>query len=176
VELKRVQLLVAVALALVAGCDSGSDDAGADLGLQATIGLEFVQQRGCATCHAAAGSDVLSGSDTPVQGSMAYAGNLTPDTTTGLGAWADIEIVRAMRFGTDNAESPLCPTMPHFDGTDPTQPAMTDVEATAIVAYLRALAPVVHEVPESMCPPIKPPPAADMAVPPPGPDDMADHD
>jgi hypothetical protein len=66
--------------------------------------------------------------------------------------------------------------MPHFDGTDPNQPAMTDVEATAIVAYLRVLAPVTHAVPESMCPPLKPPPAADMAVPPPPPDDLADHD
>ena len=175
-ELKSAQLLGAIAIALVAGCDSGGDDGGADLGLQATIGLEFVQQRGCATCHAADGSDVLSGRDTPIEGSMAYAGNLTPDTTTGLGAWADIEIVRAMRFGVDNAEMPLCPTSPRYDGSDPNQPAMTDVEAAAIVAYLRVLQPVTHAVPASMCPPIKPPPAADMAVPPSPPDDLAEHD
>ena len=55
--------------------------------------------------------------------------------------------------------------MPRFDGTDKTQPFMTDVEATAIVAYLRSLKPVDNAVPESMCPPIKPRPPADMAVP-----------
>ncbi|MCA1663902.1 MAG: hypothetical protein LC659_06500, partial [Myxococcales bacterium] len=73
-------------------------------------------------------------------------------------------------------ESPLCPTMPRFDGSDPKQPAMTDVEATAIVAYLRALAPVTHAVAASMCPPLKPPAAADMAAPPSPPVDLAMHD
>ena len=179
-ELKPAKIVVAaiaVAIATLAGCDSDSSDNGPDLGMQATIGLEFVQQRGCATCHAPDGSNELSGRDTPAQGTMAYPANLTSDTATGLGAWADIEIVRAMRFGVDNEQSPLCPPMPHFDGTDPKQPEMTDVEAAAIVAYLRTLVPVAHQVPESMCPPLKPPPPVDMAVAP-TPDDMtqADHD
>lgn len=175
-ELNRTKIVVAAfaaALATLAGCDPSGDDSGPDLGMQATIGLEFVQQRGCATCHAPQGSNVLSGRDTPAAiGTMAYAANLTSDTATGLGGWADIEIVRAMRYGVDNGQSPLCPPMPHFDGTDPAQPAMTDVEAAAIVAYLRTLAPVAHQVPASMCPPLKPPPPADMAVAPSA-DDMA---
>jgi mono/diheme cytochrome c family protein len=176
VELKAGQILVALAIVVAAGCDSGTDDAGADLGLQATIGLEFVQQRGCPSCHAPDGKGVLSGLDAPMPTTMAYPANLTSDTATGIGGWADIEIVRAMRYGIDDEQSPLCPPMPHFDGTDPTQPAMTDVEAAAIVAYLRTLPPVAHAVPASRCPPIKPPPAADMAVPASPPDDLASHD
>lgn len=179
-ELNRTRIVVAAfaaAIATLAGCDTSSNDSGPDLGMQATIGLEFVQQRGCATCHAAAGSDQLSGSDTPLAGTMAYASNLTSDTATGLGAWADIEIVRAMRFGVDNMQQPLCPPSPHYDGSDAMYAAMTDVEAAAIVAYLRTLAPVAHQVQASMCPPLKPPPPVDMAAPP-ATDDMAqaDHD
>jgi hypothetical protein len=166
----------AVLSMLAFGCDPNSDDAGADLGLQATIGLEFAVERGCPTCHgadnAAAAKSAMAGSSTPLAGTSAYASNLTPDTATGIGGWADIEIVRAMRFGVDNEQQPLCPPMPHFDGSDPSQPFMSDVEAAAIVAWLRALPPVVHQVPESMCPPIKPRPPVDMAAPPPAPDDM----
>ena len=55
-----------------------------------------------------------------------------------------------------NAE--LCPTMPRFD-------AIGDVEADAIVAYLRSLPAVTHAVAPSMCPPVKPPPGPDMAMP-----------
>ena len=54
--------------------------------------------------------------------------------------------------------------MPHFDGTDATQPFMTDVEADAIIAYLRSLAPVTRTIPGSMCPPLKPAPPVDMGV------------
>jgi hypothetical protein len=54
--------------------------------------------------------------------------------------------------------------MPRFDGSDPAQPAMTDVEANAIVAYLRALPAVKRAIPESQCPPIKPP-VGDLAMP-----------
>jgi hypothetical protein len=89
-----------------------------------------------------------------------------------------------MRYGFDNAEMPLCPPMPHFDGSDPSRPFMTDVEANAIVAYLRALPPVTRSIPPSMCPPLKPPPPVDMAVPSTSspdlamstPSDMANHD
>ena len=56
------------------------------------------------------------------------------------GNWADIEVIRAIRFGVDNEQSPLCPTMPKFGD-------MTDLEANAIVAYLRSLPPVSHKVP-----------------------------
>ncbi len=118
-----------------------------------------MQQRGCPTCHqAGGGAGTLAGNVVAVQGTTAYPANLTPDRTTGIGGWADEQIIRAFRFGVDAHDAELCPTMPRFD-------AIGDVEAAAIVAYLRSLPPVTHAIPASLCPPVKPPPGADMAMP-----------
>jgi hypothetical protein len=153
----------------VGGCDHGADEWRLDGGDLVTVGKSFASQRQCARCHQGAGANAgeLAGSDTPVSGTTAYAPNLTPDVATGLGGWADIEVVRAMRYGVDNAQVRLCRTMPRHDGSDPAVPAMTDLEADAIVAYLKSLPPRRHQVPQSVCPPFKLPP--DMAVP----DDLA---
>jgi hypothetical protein len=81
---------------------------------------------------------------------------------TGLGAWSDEQIIRALRFGWDKSGAELCAAMPRY-------PEMGDVEATDIVAYLRSLAPVSRpEIPESVCPERMP----DLAVPE-APPDMA---
>ena len=109
-------------------------------------------------CHQSSGAGTLSGSDVAVPGTSAFPANLTPDRTTGLGGWADEQIIRAFRFGVDSQGAELCPTMPRFD-------SIGDVEANAIVAYLRSLPAVTHAVAPSMCPPVKPPPGPDMAMP-----------
>jgi hypothetical protein len=157
-DLRRHALLIA----LLCGCGESSYDL--DGGDAITVGALFVQQRNCAKCHRAP-DGTLSGRTTPVEG-LVYPANLTPDVQTGLGGWADIEIVRAMRFGVDNQGELLCPQMPHFDGTSQVadyHDYMTDVEANAIVAYLRSLAPVSKNIPASMCPPIKPPALPDLS-------------
>lgn len=143
--------------AIVAGCSS-SRSLNGDAGTQAAIGAEFVLERGCGRCHDSA-NGTLAGNDVAVAGTSAYPANLTPDRITGIGGWADEQIIRAFRFGVDNSGTELCPTMPRFDG-------IGDVEAAAIVAYLRSLPSQTHDVPLSKCPPIKPPPAPDMAAPP----------
>jgi hypothetical protein len=140
-----------------AACSSGSNVNG-DAGALAEIGAQYVQQRGCPTCHQASGKGTLSGDVTAVMGTFAYSSNLTPDRTTGIGGWADAQIIRAIRYGYDEENQELCPTMPRYDG-------MGDVEAQAIVAYLRSLPAVTNAVPESYCPPVKPPPGPDMALP-----------
>lgn len=147
-----------LAAIVAAGCSSSSSSVG-DAGPEAAIGEQFVAQRGCPTCHQERGQGTLSGNDVAVSGTMAFPANLTPDRTTGLGGWADEQIIRAFRYGVGNDEAELCPTMPRFD-------AIGDVEAAAIVAYLRSLPSVTRAIPPSMCPPIKPPPGADMATPP----------
>ncbi len=53
-------------------------------------------------------------------------------------------IVRAIRDGVDETGAPLCPTMPRFAD-------LSGDEMDAIVAYLRALDPVHHRIPESEC-------------------------
>ena len=148
-----------LAAILAAGCSSSSAGNG-DAGPEAAIGAQFVQQRGCPTCHQDNGGfGTLSGNDVAVTGTEAFPANLTPDRTSGIGGWADEQIVRAFRFGVDATGAELCPTMPRFD-------AIGDVEADAIVAYLRSLPSVTREIPPSMCPPIKPVPGPDMAMPP----------
>jgi hypothetical protein len=69
-----------------------------------------------------------------------------------------------MRYGVDIHGLPLCPPMPHFDGSDPTQPFMTDVEANAIIAYLRSLPPLERKIPSSTCLPLKPVTPVDLSV------------
>src|SRR5262245_4751226 len=90
----------AIAIALAGGC---AEDPVAG-------GKRIVAERGCPTCHAAP-DGTLSGQATPQPGTLAYPRNLTPDRATGLGGWADLAIVRAIRFGVDDEARPLCPPM-----------------------------------------------------------------
>ena len=164
--MKRRSILLPL-IAAAAGCGGVEAPYDLDGGDLLTAGKLFADKRGCATCHQSpnAADGVLSGQSTPLSGTMTYGSNLTPDPATGIGAWADIELVRAMRYGIDNKQMRLCPTMTHYDGTDPSQPSMSDLEGRAIVAYLRSLPAVARPaIPISICPPIKTPPQ-DMAIP-----------
>jgi len=153
----RTWLGLAVIGAGMVACSGGNGDAG-DGGAEASIGERFAAERGCPTCHTPSRASAMSGDVEPVAGTMAYASNLTPDRTTGIGSWADEQIIRAIRFGTDADGAPLCPAMPQY-------PSVGDVEARAIVAYLRSLPAVERAIPASMCPPLKPTPMPDMAMP-----------
>jgi mono/diheme cytochrome c family protein len=97
----------------------------------------------CGHCHAA---DPKQDIDGPLSGGMEFknwrlgtirASNITPDSATGIGAWSDAEIVRAIRNGEDRDGEVLAPVMPYawFNG-------MSDRDALAIVRYLRTLTPV----------------------------------
>lgn len=72
------------------------------------------------------------------------APNLTPDPDTGLGKWTDAEIVRAVREGRGRDGRRLRSDHPaaYFS-------VMTDDDASALVAYLRSLRPIRHELPRS---------------------------
>lgn len=100
----------------------------------------------CGHCHAKDPRDP----DGPLSGGYAFrnwrlgtirAANLTPDSATGLGAWTDAEVVRAIRSGDDRHGRVLAPVMPYewFRG-------MSDRDALAIVRYLRTLPPVRNPV------------------------------
>jgi mono/diheme cytochrome c family protein len=71
------------------------------------------------------------------------ARNITPDPEFGLGKWTDGEILRAFREGVDRNGDALFPMMPYAN-----YHAMSDEDAQSVVVYLRALAPVHHEVPK----------------------------
>lgn len=70
-----------------------------------------------------------------------YATNLTPDPETGIGAWSDGELVRAIREGVNREGRLILPVMPYQFAH-----GMSDEDALALVAYIRSLAPVRHVV------------------------------
>jgi mono/diheme cytochrome c family protein len=74
----------------------------------------------------------------------AYARNITPDRETGIGSWSDAQLVKAIREGIRPDGSLIGPPMPiaFYRG-------MSDEDANAIVAYLRAQPAVRNVVPKS---------------------------
>ena len=69
--------------------------------------------------------------------------NLTSDKETGIGAWTDGEVLRAMREGVSRDGRPLFPLMPYGDYKH-----MSDEDALSIVAYLRTLPGVSYKAPD----------------------------
>jgi len=76
-----------------------------------------------------------------------FTPNLTPDKETGLGAWTDEEIKRAIKTGVAHDGRILFPVMPYhvFSG-------MADTDVDAVVAYLRSVKAVKNYIPESKIP------------------------
>ncbi len=146
----KSSIVMTIALALIgvlAAACAGSSDGPAPTRADTTDqGKTIVAERGCASCHQASddGAGVLSGQTRPRPGTHAYAANLTPDEETGLGSWTDDEIARAIREGKDDQGAALCSTMPRFSD-------LSDADVAAVVAYLRTLAPVKRQIPESQC-------------------------
>jgi hypothetical protein len=150
---------------LAASCGPGTD--------AVSRGRASSAARRCALCHQGPGDadGLFAGQVTPSPGTLAYGSNLTADVETGLGGWADVAIVRALRNGVDAAQVPLCAPMPrfasdHYPAADSETP-MSDLEAYDIVAFLRSLPPVRRQVPASECPPLKPLAPLDMTATPP---------
>lgn len=85
----------------------------------------------CAGCHGAG----LSGGSIPgAPPDWPAATNISPDPTTGLGAWREEEFFRAMRQGVRRDGTPIDPVMPWRNFS-----RMTDVELAALWAHLRAV-------------------------------------
>ena len=96
----------------------------------------------------------------------AYARNITPDIETGIGKWTEAQLVRAIREGIRPDGSLIGPPMPieFYRG-------MSDADARALAAYLRAQPPVKHVVSKSeyrikLPPAYEPPIKAAIAAPP----------
>ena len=85
------------------------------------------------------GSDV--GFELPGLG-VFHGPNLTPDKETGLGNWADAQIVTALQTGVRPDGRVLAPIMPWHAFA-----ALTKQDGDAIVAFLRSVPAVTHKVP-----------------------------
>jgi cytochrome c553 len=72
------------------------------------------------------------------------AQNITPDVDTGVGAWSDDELMRAVREGVTRDGKALFPLMPYTYFR-----SMSEEDIRAVVAYLRTLKPIAHATPGS---------------------------
>jgi mono/diheme cytochrome c family protein len=118
---------------------------------QIARGRYLVTISGCSDCHtpgALLGSPdmkrYLGGSDVgfAIPGAGVFVGgNLTPDKDTGLGSWTDAQIIAAIRTGKTPEGRELSPVMPY-----PALSHLPDADAEAIVAFLKSLPAVSHQV------------------------------
>jgi mono/diheme cytochrome c family protein len=72
------------------------------------------------------------------------APNLTPDRETGTGTWSDDQLARAIREGIGHDGRALFPIMPYQHYR-----SMSDEDLASVVAYLRSLPPVHHDLPKT---------------------------
>ena len=103
----------------------------------------------CAACHGGYDEDHPSAlrEDVPLSGGLELrppfgvfrAANITSDVETGVGAWSDAELARVIRTGV-RRDGELSLFMKLAVGDT------SDEDLTAIVSYLRTVAPVAHEV------------------------------
>ncbi|HYF30704.1 MAG TPA: c-type cytochrome [Chitinophagaceae bacterium] len=81
---------------------------------------------------------------------MSFAANLTPDSTTGIGAWSEETFIKTLRTGKHLGQEggrPIMPPMPWEMVRN-----MTDEDLKAIYTYLQALPPVKNQVPAPIAP------------------------
>lgn len=71
-----------------------------------------------------------------------YARNITPDPETGIGAWTDEEILRAVTQGISRNGDTLFPLMPYAHYNH-----MAKSDLLSIIAYLRSLKPIKNKIP-----------------------------
>jgi mono/diheme cytochrome c family protein len=130
---------------------------------QINRGEYLVALLGCSSCHtdgvligAPNYQRHLAGSGTGIAYSnplkqenpgVVYPPNLTPDDETGIGLLSDEAIVQQIRTGIRPDGGHSLPVMPW-----PAYSTLTDDDVDAIVAYLRSLPAIRHQVPANVQP------------------------
>lgn len=106
---------------------------------------------GCGNCHTPNGPQGKVADKNLAGGFMednpafrAVAANITPDRETGIGAWTDAEIARAIREGIRRDGRVMGPPMP-FE----LYRKLSDADTAAIIAYLRSVPAVRNAVGQS---------------------------
>jgi mono/diheme cytochrome c family protein len=105
----------------------------------------------CGNCHTPMGPkgplpgmELAGGTVFDEKPFTAYASNITQDKETGIGAWTDAQIAKAIREGIRPDGSLIGPPMPIelYRG-------ISDSDLAAIVAYLRTVKPIASKVAKS---------------------------
>ncbi|MDZ4695054.1 MAG: cytochrome C [Deltaproteobacteria bacterium] len=82
-----------------------------------------------------------------MEGFTLCAPNITPDAETGIGAWTDGEIMRAVREGVNKDGNALFGLMPYTYYA-----SLSEEDIRSVVSYLRTLAPMNNKVQERVLP------------------------
>ena len=108
----------------------------------------------CGNCHTPKGPqgdipgrELAGGLKIEEPGFSVITPNITPDPETGIGAWSNAELMRAIRDGKHRDGRTLGPPMP-FD----VYRNLTDRDTEAIIAYLRSVKPVSNKIPSNTYP------------------------
>ena len=107
---------------------------------QVARGAYLARVGSCAGCHTARGGAAYAGGrgiETPF--GKVFAGNLTPDVATGLGAWSSADFWRALHHGRSRDGRLLYPAFPY-----PNYTQVTREDSDALYAYLRSLPAVAQ--------------------------------
>lgn len=122
-----------------------SDDAGVAVPPNAAATPELIARGrtlatlgNCAGCHTARGGAAYAGGRAiPTPYGRVFAGNLTPDAATGIGAWSAADFWRALHHGRSRDGRALLPVFPYTNTT-----LVNRADSDALFAYLRSLPPV----------------------------------
>jgi mono/diheme cytochrome c family protein len=118
---------------------------------------------GCPACHSPDPARPYAGGLTSQEPTGPWrSSNLTPHAVTGIGGWTDAQIIAAIRDGVRPDGRVLHPIMPYRYYR-----RLTDADASALVAFLRSLAPIDHAI--APAPPLSatPSPSGSPTPPPP---------
>jgi len=100
---------------------------------------------GCVLCHSRPGVHLAGGMEMQLPNGGVFRGpNITSDRDTGIGAWSDQQVMSAIRLGMLPDGTQLSSMMPY-----PSYHRMTDADAQAVVAFLRARPPIRNRVKRS---------------------------
>lgn len=146
-RLRRFVIALSVAVAVIAGGvlylglreDSGGPALpAANVAELVTRGAYLARAGDCQACHTARGGAPYAGGraiQTPF--GVIYAPNITPDNSSGIGAWSADDFWRALHNGKSKDGRPLYPAFPY-----PNYSNVTRADADALFAYLMTLTPV----------------------------------
>jgi len=142
---KRALLVVALALAAFAAWVAYVNYAPADLArapapgqASAERGAYLARAGNCMACHTDRGGAPYAGGraiETPF--GTVFAGNLTPDSRTGIGGWTSADFWRALHHGRSRDGRLLYPAFPY-----PNYTQVTRADSDALFEYLRTVPPV----------------------------------
>jgi mono/diheme cytochrome c family protein len=148
---KRALLLILLISVLAAGGwvwwvnywepDGGGTPVASAAPASAERGAYLVRVGNCMACHTDRGGAAWAGGraiDTPF--GIVHSSNLTPDRSTGIGAWSADDFWRALHRGRSRDGRLLYPAFPYPNYTE-----VTRADADAMYAYLRTVPAVRRE-------------------------------